>query len=80
MSGDYPAATGPLERALALYQDLSSRRGEATALQDQRIGAAEAGKATAYLATLEDDARLAGAKASAARSSRHLEERRQRGR
>ena len=34
MTGDYPAATDLLERALALYQDLGSRRGEANALRN----------------------------------------------
>ena len=33
MTGDYPAATGLQERALALYQDLGSRYGEANALR-----------------------------------------------
>ena len=34
MTGDYPAAAGLLERALALYQDLGDRRGEADALRN----------------------------------------------
>ena len=34
MTDDYPAATGLLERALALFQDLGDRLGEAGALQD----------------------------------------------
>ena len=122
MTGDYPAAVGLLQRALALYREVGDVQGEAEALNSagalvaesvgprealalyrqalqlarqvrspldearalegaarctartgdeaaaltdlreavtiyQRIGAAEAGTATAYLATLEDDAR-----------------------
>ena len=34
MTGEYPAAAGLQERALALYQDLGSRFGEANALRD----------------------------------------------